>query len=46
LVSYSQSGTSADLAFKRYDVDVDGARVRHYEPTPRLALRSSPSQED
>ena len=35
-----------EQAFKRYDVDVDGARVRHYEPTPRLALRSSPSQED
>jgi hypothetical protein len=35
-----------EQAFKRYDVDIDGARVRRYDPTSRLALRSSPSQED
>jgi peptidyl-prolyl cis-trans isomerase C len=35
-----------EQAFQRYHVDVDGAPVRHYEPTARLALRSGPSQED
>ena len=35
-----------EQAFKRYHVDVDGAPVRGYEPTARLALRSAPSQED
>lgn len=33
-------------AFRRYHVDVDGIPVRRYEPTPRLALRSTPSEED
>ena len=33
-------------AFQRYKVDVDGIPVRRYEPTPRLALRSAPSEED
>lgn len=33
-------------AFKRYHVDIDGAPMRTYEPTQRLALRSVPSQED
>lgn len=35
-----------EQAFRRYQVDVDGIRVDRYEPTKRLALRSSPSEED
>jgi hypothetical protein len=35
-----------EQAFKRYHVDIDGAPVRGYLPTERLALRSTPSQED
>ena len=35
-----------DQAFKRYDVEIDGARIRDYHPTQRLALRSGPSKED
>lgn len=33
-------------AFQRYEVDVDGARIRDYSPTQRLALRSTASKED
>jgi peptidyl-prolyl cis-trans isomerase C len=33
-------------AFRRYHVDVDGAPIRDYSPTERLALRSTPSEED
>jgi len=33
-------------AFKRYHVDVDGMPLGRYEPTDRLALRSTPSTED
>jgi len=35
-----------EQAFHRYHVDIDGAPVRGYEPTERLALRTTPSQED
>ena len=35
-----------EKAFQRYHVDIDGAPVRGYQPTERLALRSTPSQED
>jgi peptidyl-prolyl cis-trans isomerase C len=35
-----------EQSFKRYDVDIDGTRVGRYDATPRLAFRSSPSQED
>jgi hypothetical protein len=35
-----------EQAFQRYHVDIDGAPVRGYEPTERLALRATPSQED
>jgi peptidyl-prolyl cis-trans isomerase C len=35
-----------EQAFARYHVDVDGVPVRKYTPTERLALRSTPSQED
>jgi peptidyl-prolyl cis-trans isomerase C len=35
-----------EQAFQRYHVVLDGAPVRAYSPTERLALRSTPSQED
>ena len=35
-----------EQAFHRYRVDIDGAPLRGYEPTERLALRTTPSQED
>ena len=35
-----------EQAFQRYHVDVDGAPLRHYRATERLALRSTPSHED
>jgi peptidyl-prolyl cis-trans isomerase C len=47
-VVHRQEATAAFLAqaFKRYHVDIDGASVHDYAPTARLALRSTPSQED
>jgi hypothetical protein len=33
-------------AFAHYEVEVDGAPVRDYAPTERLALRTAPSAED
>jgi hypothetical protein len=35
-----------EQAFQRYHVDIDGAPVERYRPTARLALRTTPSQED
>jgi parvulin-like peptidyl-prolyl isomerase len=35
-----------DQALRRYQVDIDGAPLRGYSPTRRVAVRSTPSGED